>query len=143
MLQSSIIEIQPFSEMRQVIADIKRSGIQIGLLSSNAEENVRSFLDEHDFPVFDFVEAGSSLFGKAKHLKRICRTYGLDPQTVAYVGDEIRDIEAAKSVGMHMLAVSWGFSAKEALSGADAICLEPGDILNAIPAPHSDSVRSF
>ena len=35
-------------------------------------------------------------------------------------GDELRDVEACKKVGMDMIAVGWGLNAPEALTAAGA-----------------------
>jgi phosphoglycolate phosphatase len=40
----------------------------------------------------------------------------IKPETVIYVGDETRDIEAAKKANVQVIAVSWGFNSPEALA---------------------------
>jgi phosphoglycolate phosphatase len=39
-----------------------------------------------------------------------------------FVGDETRDVEAARTAGLRMLAVGWGYAASTALEGADGFC---------------------
>jgi phosphoglycolate phosphatase-like HAD superfamily hydrolase len=43
-------------------------------------------------------------------LRKILKQNKLKPADVIYVGDEMRDIEAAKSVGIEVVAVTWGFN---------------------------------
>jgi len=38
-----------------------------------------------------------------------------DPQSVFYVGDETRDVEAARKAGVKTIAVTWGFNGEDIL----------------------------
>jgi len=49
----------------------------------------------------------------------------LAPSEVAYVGDEVRDVEAAREVGVTSIAVSWGYAERAALTA-----LEPSYLVN-------------
>ena len=55
------------------------------------------------------------LFGKGKALKRILRAERLTRADVLYIGDELRDVEAAKKAGVKVAAVAWGFHTAELL----------------------------
>ena len=44
----------------------------------------------------------------------------MPPASAIAIGDEVRDIEAARAVGLACGAVTWGYAAREAL-----IALEP------------------
>ena len=41
--------------------------------------------------------------------------HNLKPQEIIYVGDEVRDIQACKKIGVKIIAVSWGYNSKEIL----------------------------
>ncbi len=60
---------------------------------------------------------GSNIFGKDRLLQRILSVIDLErsSERVIFVGDETRDIEAAKKVDINSIAVTWGFTAKEGL----------------------------
>jgi len=45
----------------------------------------------------------------------VIRRAGAAPQNVISIGDEVRDIEAARAVGIACGAVSWGYAAPAAL----------------------------
>ena len=47
----------------------------------------------------------------------------LDKSVVYFVGDEVRDIEAGKKVGINTIAVSWGYNTKAALDKENPDCL--------------------
>ena len=51
-----------------------------------------------------------------------------------YVGDEIRDVDAAKKAGIKVIGVTWGYNTKNALSTAhpDHIVEKPEDLTSII-----------
>jgi phosphoglycolate phosphatase len=53
---------------------------------------------------------------------------------VIYVGDETRDIEAAKKCGVRILSVAWGFNNSKVLAekNPDWIAEKPADILTYV-----------
>lgn len=109
---------------KSVLGELKRRGYVLGILTSNAEENVRMFLEDKRVRVFDFVCSERSVFAKHVRLRRALREHGLKPDDVVYVGDETRDISAAKRVGAKAIAVSWGYDTEELLETA-----KPNDII--------------
>lgn len=58
---------------------------------------------------------GSSMLGKHKNISKILKLMALSPSDCLYVGDETRDIEACKKVGIPVAAVTWGFHSQEKL----------------------------
>ena len=59
------------------------------------------------------------MFGKDKKLRSAMRKYNLNPKETFYIGDETRDIEAAKKVRIKSVAVTWGFESEKVLKKAD------------------------
>ncbi|TBO34213.1 HAD family hydrolase [Aquabacterium lacunae] len=60
---------------------------------------------------------------------------GVDPARTLYVGDDLRDIQAAQAAGMPSAAAAWGYlgTAHEVHSwGASVICQHPLDLLRVI-----------
>ena len=64
---------------------------------------------------FTFIYSGST-FGKHKVINKWLRIENINPEKVVYVGDEVRDIDAAKKTGIKVIAVGWGFNSQEALA---------------------------
>lgn len=93
---------------------LKNSNLIAGIITSNARENVEAFLRSQGIDVFDFIKT-SSIFGKAKHFRKLLVHYDLEPSQMLYVGDEARDIHAAKKAGIDVAAVTWGFNTRERL----------------------------
>ncbi len=99
-----------------VLAVIAGSGVKLGVLSSNREDNIRRCLRANGAEGhFAFVVGYPRLFGKGKALRRILRAERLTRDEVLYVGDELRDVEAAKKAGVKVAAVTWGFHTADLL----------------------------
>ncbi len=107
--------IKLFPDIPQVIKALAQT-YQLGILSSNSEVNVARTLEAHDLREhFAFIHSGSSLFGKARILNNVCNKRGIEPAHVIYVGDEDRDIIAAREAGMQRVAVTWGYNTRRRL----------------------------
>jgi phosphoglycolate phosphatase len=70
------------------------------------------------------LRCGVGLLGKASRLRGVMRREGVDASEVVFVGDEERDIAAARGAGVRAIAVTWGYAEASALSHADAVCGE-------------------
>ena len=70
----------------------------------------------------------------AQRLQRLLKKHGFALAETCYVGDETRDIEAARGLGMRMVAVGWGFSAPELLSAKepDHLLTHPSELLSLV-----------
>jgi 2-phosphoglycolate phosphatase len=65
-----------------------------------------------------------------------CEEMGVEPASVLYVGDDLRDIQAAKAAGMPSAAAAWGYighNGEIASWGADVIADQPLDLLAHLP----------
>ena len=109
-------KIKPFKGMKDALQQLKDNGYTLGILTSNAEHNVKLFLKNNKIDVFTYVYSNSSVFGKDKALRRFLRENDLKTDEVIYIGDEIRDIQACTTVGIPIISVTWGFNSKEGLS---------------------------
>ncbi len=108
------ITIQP--GIPEMLGELKKSGIILGILTSNSRENVERFLTQNNLKdSFSFIHSSRHLFGKDRILRSIINKQSLKSQDIAYVGDEIRDIEAAKKAGVVSVGVTWGFQTEAAL----------------------------
>lgn len=103
-----------FENVDSLLSGLKGKNVKLALVSSNSRENVMKILGENA-SYFDYFECGSSLFGKPKKFRRLLLKTGLRPQEVLCIGDEIRDVEAARALEMHAGSVTWGYAKPEAL----------------------------
>lgn len=93
--------------------------VMLAVVSSNAEANVRTVLGEELSDLIDVFECGVALLGKAAKLRHVLARCGVDPVHTLYVGDEIRDVEAATAAGVAAGAVTWGYNHTTALRAAE------------------------
>lgn len=114
LMAQNISRIQLFEGMREFLRAAASQGVQLAIVSSNSEENVRMVLGE-EAALFRHYECGVSLFGKRRRLRHVLRSSGVAPDKVLCLGDEVRDIEAAHGAGLAFGAVAWGYTAPEAL----------------------------
>ena len=130
-LQNRITEVEPIAGIPAVLAELHGRGHRIGILTSNSETNVLAFIARNSLPYFHFVRTSSKLFGKARVMRKIVREEKTQPGRVIYVGDETRDIEAAREAGLRIAAVTWGYNAEETLAGLapDHLLRSPGELL--------------
>jgi phosphoglycolate phosphatase len=111
--QAASIALFPgVAPMLQTLAD---AGLRLAVVSSDREANARRQLGPDIAAMFATFDCGASLFGKATKLRRAVRRAGVSAQDVIAIGDEIRDIEAARAAGIACAAVTWGYSAPDAL----------------------------
>jgi phosphoglycolate phosphatase len=127
------------------LSDLAATGCALGVLTSNSRENAERFLSRHGFPSFAQIVGGVGLFGKAKALRQLLRSRSAGAERCAYVGDEVRDVEAAREVGMPVVAVGWGYNDPKALekAGPDAQVVRPSALARSIIAllgpPHAEA----
>ncbi len=88
--------------------------VPVGIVTSNAEPNVQMILKDA-MRLVSHGRYAAGFLGKTAHLRRICREAGVSPGEAIYVGDEVRDIEAARACGMRCAAVTWGYASRAAL----------------------------
>lgn len=98
-----------FEGVTAVVEELRNAGVQVGVVSSNSQDNVLPVLGEAARAV-RYFECGASIFGKRPRLKRICRRAGVDRDAAIYVGDQATDLEAARAEGIAFGAVAWGYA---------------------------------
>lgn len=128
-----INQLQPFKGMPAVIEKLSAEGHELFIVSSNSTRNVRAFLRHHRLHTY-FLEiyGGIGMFSKAPTLRRLLKEHHLEAAGSVYIGDELRDVEAAQSISLPVIAVTWGFA-----KPADLLALRP----TAAAAKPEDLVR--
>ena len=123
-------EIALFDGIRPMLATLNAAGVRMVVCSSNAEANVRAVLGD-DAARFDGFFCGSSLFGKVAKFRRVIKATKVAAPDILSIGDETRDVDAAREVGMAAGAVLWGYANPEALIAMkpDACFAAPDEIV--------------
>lgn len=130
-----IADIPLFDGADAMLRALADGGVRLALVSSDSETNARTQLGDLAALFFHF-DCGASLFGKAAKFRRAVRRAGLSPAQAIAIGDEIRDIEAARAAGIACGAVHWGFAAPNALQALtpDLMFERMEDIAHALGA---------
>ena len=126
LLHRRMHEVKVVSGIKEAIRELHEEGFPMGILSSNAAENVRIFLERNGMSdCFRFIEAGVSLFGKTRRIRNVLRQENVAAEKAMYVGDETRDMEASRRAGVCALGVCWGTNGREAiLTEGPEFCVE-------------------
>jgi phosphoglycolate phosphatase len=117
-MKREIDTIKVFDGIPEVLEQLRAAGIPMYIMSSNSPGNIRKLLHAKGLDgYFERVYGNVGIFGKSKMLRRVVGRNRINPATAYYVGDEGRDTEAAKRVGLHSVAVTWGYNSEELLRG--------------------------
>ena len=137
-LKNEISSIPLIDGIADALPKLREQAECFGILTSNATENVETFLEIHGLrDLFTFISSTSTLSGKSKHLRSIARTFSMNPSQMLYIGDEIRDIRASRKAGIDVAAVTWGFNSRDSLAAEapDHLVDSPSELLAIVGAP--------
>ncbi len=110
-----IAQIHLFEGIGRVIRGLAAKGKTLAVVSSNSLENVGSVLGLEIASSIRYYECGVSLFGKAPKIRKLMRKTRMTAAQTLLIGDEIRDVEAARKAGVACAAVAWGYTRADAL----------------------------
>lgn len=140
-MAQQISAVHLFPGVENTLKDLQHMGVTLAILTSNSMENVTTVLGRANLERFQLVECGTSIFGKAHKLRRLIAKSGFMPTESIYVGDEIRDIQAAKSASVPFIAAGYGYTLPEALLHAGAVrsITDIEDLCKLIRSPQTSS----
>ncbi|AJP74157.1 HAD hydrolase-like protein [Sphingomonas hengshuiensis] len=127
-------QIELFPGTPDLLGQLADMGVRIALVTSNSEANARKILGPAHAARIECFCCGSSLFGKAPKFRRVLRRMRIPAAQTLAIGDETRDIDAAREVGMRAGSVLWGYASEEALTAMkpDTKFRTPQDILDFV-----------
>jgi len=115
MMQDSAHEIPLFDGIADALRQLHGCGVQLAVVSSNSEHNVRAVLGPELTALVARFDCGMSVFGKASRIRAVLKACGAAPAEALYIGDQATDAEAARKAGVAFGAVHWGYATIEAL----------------------------
>ena len=123
-----------FDGIKELLDELNNMEYNVSIISSNAEENIREFLENNQINYIKQILCSNNIFGKDKVIKKFLKSNRLKNSDVIYVGDEERDIDACKKVGVKNIWVEWGFDAIDTIEqkNPDFIANTPDAILNIV-----------
>jgi phosphoglycolate phosphatase len=116
LMAKDIEMVRLFSGANRMLRKLSESGVMLAVVSSNAEDNVRFVLGADTSTLVRYYACEASMFGKSAKFRTILRKSNLRPSDAIYIGDEIRDFEAARQEGLSFGAVAWGYTRAETLA---------------------------
>ena len=131
----------PFAGIEELLAAIEADGARWGIVTNKPEYLARQLL-----PMLGWQRrcailiGGDTLAERKPHplpLLHAAAMLGVAPEECAYVGDDERDIVAARAAGMPSIAALWGYRLDEDVPQswqADAMAAEPRDLLAPWPS---------
>lgn len=115
LMQEMDPSVQLFDGIPALLAELKAAGLRLAVVSSNSLANVQRVLGPETSLLFNDFLCDVNMFGKPAKIRRLLKRYGTAPNRFLLVGDEIRDIDAARKVGVRIGCVAWGYNHINAL----------------------------
>lgn len=103
--------IKPCKGVPELVKALHSRGDKLYIVTSNTSDNVKLFLETHNLgSYFEDIYGGASLFNKSRYLSTLVKNNKLARKRTVYIGDETRDMKAAKLARLKTVAVTWGFN---------------------------------
>lgn len=132
----------PFDEVVNMLGLLVAGGMPWGIVTNKAERFTAPIARSMAlFKTAAVVISGDTTPHAKPHpqpLLEAARRMGLPPSAFAYVGDDVRDIQAGKAAGMRTVAACYGYlgaGADVATWGADAMVSSPMQVLKLLELP--------
>ena len=128
---------RPFDGIEAMLAALEADGVRWGIVTNKPERLARDLLPMLGWDRRSAVlVGGDSLAERKPHplpLLHAAQAIGIAPSACAYVGDDRRDIDAARAAGMASVVALWGYRLDDddpvAWQG-DALIHAPGALLD-------------
>jgi 2-phosphoglycolate phosphatase len=138
---SICVETRLFDGIDELLRALEQRGVRWGVVTNKLDRFTRPLLDALDLTARAACIVSGDTVARAKPhpdpLLHASRTLALDPAACLYVGDDLRDIQAARAAGMPILAAGYGYLGDEGDPhewGADAVIDHPLETLNFLGA---------
>jgi phosphoglycolate phosphatase len=130
-LTKHINDLKTFPHLKEVLNMLSQTNT-LGIVSTNSGKNIKKFLKNNDLEnTFKFVKTSPVLMNKFKVIQKVKQDIKTQTSDIYYIGDEIRDIKAARTAGVKSVSVTWGFEGKKLLSEnhPDYLITTPNELL--------------
>ncbi|HZF96695.1 MAG TPA: HAD-IA family hydrolase, partial [Pseudoxanthomonas sp.] len=131
-----------FPGVEAMLQALDDDGVKWGIVTNKPEYLAREILPQHGWQVRCAVLIGGDTLPQRKPyplpLQTAAQQMGFVPAQCVYVGDDARDIEAARAAGMPSIAALWGYRQKSENPsewGADVLLEDPAQMLEAASWP--------
>ncbi len=115
LLQGRMHEVKLFRGLEREIKLLSKD-YDLYVVSSNSASIINQFLQNNNLnDYFKKIYGNVGIFSKAQALKKVTKYEGISLDQSIYIGDEVRDIEASKKVGLPIISVTWGYNGQPIL----------------------------
>jgi len=134
------VQTRLFPGMEELIAQLKKRGVAWGIVTNKARRFTERIVEELS------LDPGCVVCGDSTpHLKPhpaplllAAEQLKLAPENCFYLGDDLRDIQAARAAGMRSIAVTWGYPSPDNDGppswNADALVHHPLEVIAYLEA---------
>lgn len=130
------VETRLFPGIGELLAALEARGLRWGIVTNKSTRLTRMIVEALELA----GRAACVVCGDTTpHLKpnpasllHAAQELALPPADCVYLGDDLRDIQAARAAGMRAVAVEWGYGEGLAAWHADAIVTRPADLLHRL-----------
>ncbi|MFZ6657357.1 HAD family hydrolase [Undibacterium sp. TJN19] len=136
-----------FKSVPDLLKGLDFLGVSWGIVTNKAMRFTRPLIPLLDLQEARCVVAGDTTPHAKPHpapLLEAARQLGIRSENCWYVGDDLRDIQAAEAAGMTSIAAAWGYcgATEPKHWKADAIIDSPLELLELIRAKHLQAANS-
>jgi phosphoglycolate phosphatase len=114
-MNDSVDQIFLFDGIKELLAQLSTRGTRLAVVTSNSRQNVQQVLGKETAALVEYYECGVGLFGKRDRFQKILKKSGFSREEIICIGDETRDIDAARSANLICAAVAWGYAGLDVL----------------------------
>ena len=134
----------PFPGIAALLEHLSEAGLKLAVLSSDSQENVTAFLEQHNlqhfFQGWMGAEPGKPNKPDPALVDDLCRQLGVPPAAAVMIGDTPGDLQMAMAAKMAGgIGVTWGWGDRPSSQASqadkfkqDAISVEPQDQLQSM-----------
>lgn len=116
-------QTRPYAGVPAALEKFKAGGYRLALVSNKADSAVQTLCRQFFPGVFDYVageKPGVRRKPAADMVRNALSALGMTVRESVYIGDSEVDVATAQNAGADMIAVTWGFRDREALTAAGA-----------------------
>lgn len=128
------VETKLFPGMDALLSAIEQRGLRWGIVTNKSTNLTRKLVQLMALKPACVVcgDTTPHLKPHPASLLHAAKELELAPQDCIYVGDDLRDILAAHSAGMHSVAVEWGYGDDIEAWNADTVIARPEDLIASL-----------
>jgi phosphoglycolate phosphatase len=109
--------VRLFAGLPEALDAFGKAGCRMSILSSNSRDNILTCLRANGVAgCFESIIGYRRIYGKGEGIRRFLKGRIKPGERAVYVGDEVRDILAARKAGVDAAVVTWGYNTRQLLA---------------------------